>query len=88
MRTNNADLDEVAQDEPSHHDLCCLQIQLFSSLVYLKVFSCDGQGAARQAILYAVSVCGGFNIGASISVSIVIVVSFGVGVSKMLKFCF
>ena len=27
------DLDEVAHDEPPHQDLCCLQIQLFSSLV-------------------------------------------------------
>ena len=27
------DLDEVAHFEPPHHDLCCLQIQLFSSLV-------------------------------------------------------
>ena len=27
------DLDEVAHHEPPHQDLCCLQIQLFSSLV-------------------------------------------------------
>ena len=29
------DLDEVAHDEPPHQDLRCLQIQLFSSLVYV-----------------------------------------------------
>ena len=29
---NNADLDGVA-DEPPHHDLHCLQVYLFSSLV-------------------------------------------------------
>ena len=27
------DLDEVAHQEPPHQDLCCLQIQLFLSLV-------------------------------------------------------
>ena len=30
---NSVDLDEVAHYEPPHQDLCCLQIQLFSSLV-------------------------------------------------------
>ena len=30
------DLDEAAPYEPTHQDLCCLQIQLFSSLA-LKV---------------------------------------------------
>ena len=33
MRVNSVDLDEVAHDEPSHQDLRCLQIHLFSSLV-------------------------------------------------------
>ena len=32
-RQNSIDLDEVAHYEPPHQDLCCLQIQLFSSLV-------------------------------------------------------
>ena len=32
-RANSVDLDEVAHYEPPHQDLCCLQIQLFSSLV-------------------------------------------------------
>ena len=32
-----SDLDELAHYEPPHHDLCCLQIQVFSSLV-LKEF--------------------------------------------------
>ena len=27
------DLDEVAHYEPPHQDLCCLQFQLFSSMV-------------------------------------------------------
>ena len=31
------DLDEVAHDEPPHQDLCCLQIQLFSSPVLKRV---------------------------------------------------
>ena len=31
---NCVDLDEVAQYETPHHDLCCLQIPLFSSLVF------------------------------------------------------
>ena len=31
---NSVDLDEVALYEPPHQDLCCLQIQLFSSLVF------------------------------------------------------
>ena len=33
--SNSVDLDqvEVAQDEPPHQDLHCLQVQLFSSLV-------------------------------------------------------
>ena len=30
---NSVDLDEVAHHEPPHQDLCCLQIQLFASLV-------------------------------------------------------
>ena len=30
---NSVDLDEVAPYEPPHQDLCCLQIQLFLSLV-------------------------------------------------------
>ena len=30
---NSVDLDEVANYEPPHQDLQCLQIQLFSSLV-------------------------------------------------------
>ena len=30
---NSVDLDEVAHHEPPHQDLCCLQIQLFSSVV-------------------------------------------------------
>ena len=34
---NNVYLDEVAHYEPPHHDLRCLQIQLFSSLI-LKEF--------------------------------------------------
>ena len=32
-RANTVDLDEVANDEPLHQELPCLQIQLFSSLV-------------------------------------------------------
>ena len=32
-RANSVDLDEVAHYEPPHQDLCCLQIQLFSSLL-------------------------------------------------------
>ena len=32
-RANSVDLDEVADDEPPHQDLHCLQIQLFLSLV-------------------------------------------------------
>ena len=30
---NSVDLDEVAHNEPLHHDLRCLQIQLFLSVV-------------------------------------------------------
>ena len=30
MRANSEDSDEVAQKEPTHLDLHCLQIQLFS----------------------------------------------------------
>ena len=33
-RANSVDLDEVAHDEQAHQDLRCLQIQLFSSLVF------------------------------------------------------
>ena len=33
-RANNADLDEVAHNEPPHQDLRCLPSQLFSSLVH------------------------------------------------------
>ena len=33
QRANSADLDEVAHYEPPHHNLGCLQIQLFSFLV-------------------------------------------------------
>ena len=33
---NSVDLDEVAHHEPSHHDLCCLQIRVFSSLILKK----------------------------------------------------
>ena len=36
-RANSVDLDEAAYYEPPYQDLCCLQIQLFSSLV-LKEF--------------------------------------------------
>ena len=32
-QTKSVDLDEVAQFEPPHQDLRCLQMQLFSSLV-------------------------------------------------------
>ena len=32
-RANSVDLAEVAHYEPPHQDLCCLQIQLFQSLV-------------------------------------------------------
>ena len=32
-RANSVDLDEVVHCEPPHLDLCCLQIQLFLSLV-------------------------------------------------------
>ena len=32
-RANSADLDEVAHYEPPNQDICCFQIQLFSSLV-------------------------------------------------------
>ena len=34
LRANSVDLDEVAHYEPPHQDLRCLQIQLFSSLVF------------------------------------------------------
>ena len=34
MRANSVDLDEVAHNEPPHQDLCCLQIHLFSPLVF------------------------------------------------------
>ena len=34
FKPNSVDLDEVAHDEPPQQDLCCLQIQLFSSLVF------------------------------------------------------
>ena len=34
---DSIDLDEVAHYEPPHQDLCCLQIQLFSSLVLKRV---------------------------------------------------
>ena len=37
------DLDEVAHYEPPHQDLCCLQIQLFLSLV-LKELTADYEG--------------------------------------------
>ena len=33
LEANSVDLDEVAHYEPPHIDLCCLHIQLFSSLV-------------------------------------------------------
>ena len=33
LEGNSVDLDEVAHHEPSHQNLDCLQIQLFSSLV-------------------------------------------------------
>ena len=33
QRANSVDQDEVAHYEPPHRDLCCLQIQLFLSLV-------------------------------------------------------
>ena len=36
MQANSVDLDEVAHYEPPHQDLCCLQIQLFLSLVNLR----------------------------------------------------
>ena len=39
---NSVDLDEVAQFEPPHQNLRCLQIQLFSSLV-LKELNRDWQ---------------------------------------------
>ena len=32
-RANSVDPDEVAQNEPPHQDLRCVQIQLFSSMV-------------------------------------------------------
>ena len=35
---NSVDLDEVAYNEPPQQDLCCMQIQLFSSLV-LQVYN-------------------------------------------------
>ena len=34
LEANSIDLDEVAHYEPPHQDLCCLQIQLFSFLVF------------------------------------------------------
>ena len=46
-RANSADLDEVAHDEPSHQDLCCLQIQLFSSLV-LKMVTYRWPGSTQS----------------------------------------
>ena len=33
LEANSVDLDEVAHHEPPHQDLCCLHIQIFSSLV-------------------------------------------------------
>ena len=35
---NSVDLDEVTHNEPPQQDLCCMQIQLFSSLV-LQVYN-------------------------------------------------
>ena len=54
---NSVDLDEVAQFEPPHQDLCCLQIQLFSSLVLKELNRDSGKKtipmfffAARQGL--------------------------------------
>ena len=46
-------LDEVAHDEPHHQDLCCLQIQPFSSLVVkeLKLDSCHNMDLELGIIL-------------------------------------
>ena len=37
LEANSVDLDEMAHFEPPHQDLCCLQMQLFSSLVLKEV---------------------------------------------------
>ena len=37
LEGNSVDLDEVAHNEPPHHYLRCLQIQLFSSLVLKEI---------------------------------------------------
>ena len=60
-RANSANLSEVAYHEPPHQDLCCFQIQLFSSLVSKEFMGLNIVGQVKGhkisgAILVPVSV--------------------------------
>ena len=46
---NSVDLDEVAHYEPPLQDLCCLQIQLYLSLVLKELIVC---GTGIYIIIY------------------------------------
>ena len=50
MGVNSADIDEVAHFEPPHEDLCCLQIQLLSSVVLKEL-----NGHASNSQIHAIS---------------------------------
>ena len=43
---------EVAHYEPPHQDLCCLQIQLFSSLLLKELMSCNSNAVLSLWQIY------------------------------------